>query len=332
VFETLFGGDLSVPVRFAIAFGVVLSLIALTFVGIRRFAGRRLPLSNGGRARQPRLGVLDAFAIDARRRLVLIRRDNVEHLIMIGGPNDVLVESEIVRAPAQAALAPQQARRAPGENSRAAVAAPQGQVQQRPLPAPEQPAAIEPAEQAPLRPAAFRNVAAQRPPEPARAPAPPAPPPAAAMPPARPAAPPAPPRVQREVAVEGAEDDIAKPKAAIDPLYADIERKLGEALSRAPSAPPTAPPPPPTRAPAPPPPSFERPPSATAFERAAPAPSFSRPAAPTPPPAPARPAAPPPPLRRPEPAPAPAAKDTGRSHLDALEEEMASLLGRDRSS
>jgi hypothetical protein len=193
-------------------------------------------------------------------------------------------------------------------------------VQQRPLPAPEQPAAIEPAEQAPLRPAAFRTAAAQRPPEPARAPV--APPPAAAMPPARPAAPPppAPPRVQREVAVEGAEDDIAKPKAAIDPLYADIERKLGEALSRAPSSPPTAPPPPPARASAPPP-SFERP-----------APSFSRPATPTPPPAPARPAAPPP-LRRPEPAAAPAAKDTGsKSHLDALEEEMASLLGRDRSS
>ena len=342
--ETLFGGDLSVPVRFAIAFGVVLSLIALTFVGIRRFAGRRLPLSNGGRARQPRLGVLDAFAIDARRRLVLIRRDNVEHLIMIGGPNDVLVESEIVRAPAQAALAPQQARRAPGENSRAAVAPPQGQVQQRSLPAPEQPAAVEPpAEPAPLRPAAFRN-AFQRSPEQAQAPAAaraPAPtPPAAAMPPARPAAaPPAPPRAQREVAVEGAEQEAARPKANIDPLYADIERKLGEALSRAPSSPPTAPPPArasapapqPARASAPPPPNFERSAPPPGFER--PAPSFSRPA--TPPPAPARPAAPPPPLRRPEPAaaPAPAAKDAGgKSHLDALEEEMASLLGRDRSS
>lgn len=322
MFETLFGGDLSVPVRFAIAFGVVLSLIALTFVGIRRFAGRRLPLSNGGRARQPRLGVLDAFAIDARRRLVLIRRDNVEHLIMIGGPNDVLVESEIVRAPAQAVLAPQQARRAPGENTRAAVAPPQGQVQQRPLPTPEQPAAIEPAEQAPLRPAAFRN-ALQRSAEqaPATRAAPATPPLAAAAPPPRPTAPPpAAPRVQREVAVEGAGDETAKPKGNIDPLYADIERKLGEALSRAPSSPPTAPPPPPARAPAPPPPNFERP-----------APAFSRPA--TPPPAPARPAAPPP--RRPEPAavPAPTAKDAaGKSHLDALEEEMASLLGRDRSS
>src|SRR4029077_3346500 len=32
------------------------------------------------------------------RRLVLIRRDNVEHLLIIGGPSDVVVEQNIVRA------------------------------------------------------------------------------------------------------------------------------------------------------------------------------------------------------------------------------------------
>jgi hypothetical protein len=42
--------------------------------------------------------VIDAAAIDARRRLVLIRRDNVEHLLIIGGPTDVVVEQNIVRA------------------------------------------------------------------------------------------------------------------------------------------------------------------------------------------------------------------------------------------
>src|SRR5262249_49192395 len=36
--------------------------------------------------------------IDSRRRLVLIRRDNVEHLLIIGGPSDVVVEQNIVRA------------------------------------------------------------------------------------------------------------------------------------------------------------------------------------------------------------------------------------------
>src|ERR1700744_1759765 len=56
----------------------------------------------GGRTRQPRLGLVDAFSLDGQRQLVLIRRDNIEHLVMIGGPNDVLVESQINRAVAPA--------------------------------------------------------------------------------------------------------------------------------------------------------------------------------------------------------------------------------------
>ena len=42
-----------------------------------------------------RLGVVDSAYIDSRRRLLLVRRDNVEHLIMIGGPVDMLVETGI---------------------------------------------------------------------------------------------------------------------------------------------------------------------------------------------------------------------------------------------
>ncbi|WP_194273766.1 MULTISPECIES: flagellar biosynthetic protein FliO [Rhizobium] len=54
------------------------------------------PFVRGGRNRQPRLQVLDAAAVDARRRLVLVRRDNVEHLVMIGGPTDIVIESRIL--------------------------------------------------------------------------------------------------------------------------------------------------------------------------------------------------------------------------------------------
>ena len=43
-------------------------------------------------ARQPRLAVIDAATVDGRRRVVLIRRDNVEHLLMIGGRADIVVE------------------------------------------------------------------------------------------------------------------------------------------------------------------------------------------------------------------------------------------------
>jgi flagellar protein FliO/FliZ len=46
-----------------------------------------------------RLAVLEQASIDSRRRLILIRRDNVEHLIMTGGPVDVVVETGIGSVP-----------------------------------------------------------------------------------------------------------------------------------------------------------------------------------------------------------------------------------------
>src|ERR1700742_519579 len=81
---------------FIFAFVVVLGLIALAAWLVRRFAGNRLG-ANTNRGRMPRLAVIDAAAVDGRRRLVLVRRDNIEHLLMIGGPTDIGVEPNIVR-------------------------------------------------------------------------------------------------------------------------------------------------------------------------------------------------------------------------------------------
>ncbi|ENN93672.1 hypothetical protein [Bartonella bovis] len=44
-----------------------------------------------------RLIISDIIAIDRTRRLVLIRRDDVEHLILIGGATDTVIESNIVK-------------------------------------------------------------------------------------------------------------------------------------------------------------------------------------------------------------------------------------------
>src|SRR5579863_1764259 len=82
---------------FIFAFVAVLALIFLVGWLARRFAGNRLG-ANTNRGRMPRLAVIDAAAVDGRRRLVLVRRDNVEHLLMIGGPTDIVVEPNIVRA------------------------------------------------------------------------------------------------------------------------------------------------------------------------------------------------------------------------------------------
>jgi hypothetical protein len=53
----------------------------------------------------PRLRVSEQASVDARRRLVLVRRDDVEHLIMTGGPVDVVIETGIAApsAPTEAA-------------------------------------------------------------------------------------------------------------------------------------------------------------------------------------------------------------------------------------
>jgi flagellar protein FliO/FliZ len=82
---------------FIFAFVGVLALIGGVAWLVRRFAGNRLGASTN-RGRMPRLAVIDAAAVDGRRRLVLVRRDNIEHLLMIGGPTDIVVESNIVRA------------------------------------------------------------------------------------------------------------------------------------------------------------------------------------------------------------------------------------------
>jgi flagellar protein FliO/FliZ len=102
----ILGLELGLPARFIVAFVLVLALIGLTAWLIRQFGSARASNSGGARNRQPRLAVLDSAIVDARRRLVLIRRDNVEHLILIGGPTDVVVEENIVRAQSAAAPAP----------------------------------------------------------------------------------------------------------------------------------------------------------------------------------------------------------------------------------
>ncbi len=56
--------------------------------------------------RGPRLGISEYHELDKTRRLVLVRRDDVEHLIMIGGPQDVVIESGITLPGFQAGYAP----------------------------------------------------------------------------------------------------------------------------------------------------------------------------------------------------------------------------------
>jgi flagellar biogenesis protein FliO len=42
-----------------------------------------------------RLSLVDTVPIGGRRKLILVRRDDIEHLVMTGGPVDIVVETGI---------------------------------------------------------------------------------------------------------------------------------------------------------------------------------------------------------------------------------------------
>lgn len=68
---------------------VVLAIVVLAIVVIKSLGG-----SVRGR-RGSRLGVSEYYELDKTRRLVLVRRDGVEHLLMIGGERDLVIETGI---------------------------------------------------------------------------------------------------------------------------------------------------------------------------------------------------------------------------------------------
>lgn len=79
---------------------IALGLLLLIVLLWRLAGGAR---TRALRASQARLAVVEAAEVDQRRRLVLLRRDGVEHLVMIGGPSDIVIERGIGLASSQPA-------------------------------------------------------------------------------------------------------------------------------------------------------------------------------------------------------------------------------------
>jgi flagellar protein FliO/FliZ len=79
----------------------VLALIfVLGLIGGAAYLARHLNLGGGARRlasgkRHRRLGVVETLALDGRRRLILVRRDGAEHLLLVGGAVDMVVEAGI---------------------------------------------------------------------------------------------------------------------------------------------------------------------------------------------------------------------------------------------
>ncbi len=92
-FEGTFGADYGPAAMWtALSIAALVLLLFVYWIVRRTMTGTFVA---GGRNRRPRLAILDAAAIDSRRRIVLLRRDDTEHLILIGGPTDVVIEQGI---------------------------------------------------------------------------------------------------------------------------------------------------------------------------------------------------------------------------------------------
>lgn len=78
--------------RFVFAFAFVIALIGLlAFLAKRYGMGYRHVVGSTRR----RLSISEIMPLDSKRRLVLVRRDNREHLLVIGGTHDMVVENDI---------------------------------------------------------------------------------------------------------------------------------------------------------------------------------------------------------------------------------------------
>lgn len=88
--------------------GTLQAVLALAFVlaliAAAALIARRLGLAGSAPAPgQRRLAVIETLALDGRRRLLLVRRDGIEHLLLLGGDGATVVERAIVAPPAPAA-------------------------------------------------------------------------------------------------------------------------------------------------------------------------------------------------------------------------------------
>jgi len=78
--------------RFVGAFVLVVALIfAVAWIAKRLGLGGRIASARGKR----RLSVQEVLPLDSKRRLVLVKRDGIEHLLLIGINDDLVVEQGI---------------------------------------------------------------------------------------------------------------------------------------------------------------------------------------------------------------------------------------------
>tara|TARA_Y100000766_G_scaffold220974_1_gene193086 strand:- start:840 stop:1220 length:381 start_codon:yes stop_codon:yes gene_type:complete len=89
--------DFAHYIQFFFALAFVIGLIGLVTLVMRHYGlGGAIKFNARSRNGRRRIAVVDAIGVDARRRLILIRRDDLEHLVLLGAHDDLLIEGGII--------------------------------------------------------------------------------------------------------------------------------------------------------------------------------------------------------------------------------------------
>ena len=78
--------------RILFGFVAVLGLIALSALAARKLG---LASVSGGMAKKRRLSIVETLAIDTRRRIVIVKCDNTEHLVILSATGETVVERNL---------------------------------------------------------------------------------------------------------------------------------------------------------------------------------------------------------------------------------------------
>ncbi len=199
---------------------LALIVVAAGIAVYRKVSGQPMSFSISPRTPRHRISVIDTAVIDRQHRLVLVRRDSVEHLILIGGSRDMVVESNIPAAQAQPNPIPEvRAVETNGEHR-----PPQREARQQPRPSQQRP----PQQPRPQSVESARRPAPERTAPPAAAVAAPA----AAVAPQPPEPVPSPPPLHQEPHAVEASPAIPMPREVV--LTPPVDIATSEAFDVAP--------------------------------------------------------------------------------------------------
>ncbi|QDX25786.1 FliO/MopB family protein [Sphingomonas suaedae] len=81
------------------ALAIVLGLLAGSLWAVRRFNLRLPGRIGGGGVDERRLAVVERLSVDPKRSLLLVRRDNVEHLVLMAPEGNVVLTAPRPEAP-----------------------------------------------------------------------------------------------------------------------------------------------------------------------------------------------------------------------------------------